>query len=290
LASQREIKKRINSVKNTKKITRTMEMVATAKAKKTSDRVNASKPYSEKLKELMGSLSSLSSSVNSPYLRKPDAIRKAGILVITANRGLCGGYNSNVLKMAKSRVAELKKDNIQYDLYVVGKKGISFFKYQKEAVKEAYTNIDDTSGYKEAEYFANLFLNKFATGELDSVEIISTVYHSSSVQSSETHRILPIEPKTIDSKAKPSTTPVIYEPNPERILESLLPQVVRTAFLKAILEAVCSEQIARRIAMKSATDSANDMIKILTRTYNRVRQAKITQEISEIVAGADSLN
>lgn len=267
-----------------------MEMVATAKSKKTSDRVNASKPYSEKLKELMGSLSDLSSNLNSPYLRKPDQIKKVGILVITANRGLCGGYNSNVLKMAKSRLAELKKSETQYDLYVVGKKGISFFKYQKETMKETYTNIDDTSGYREAEHFANLFLQSFALGEVDSVEIISTVYQSSSIQNSEIQKILPIEPKKTENLKKSAKGSTIYEPNPERILESLLPQVVRTAFLKAILEAVCSEQIARRIAMKSATDAANDMIKVLTRTYNRVRQAKITQEISEIVAGADSLN
>jgi F-type H+-transporting ATPase subunit gamma len=286
LATPREIKKRITSVKNTRKITRTMEMVATSKAKKMSNKVNASKPFAQKIDELMDSLSSLSSSIESPLLRKPEKIQKVALLVITANRGLCGGYNSNVLKMVKIRVTELKEKGIEYELHVIGKKGISFFKFIKEKLASSYTNIDDKAGYSEAEHFANLFKDKFSTGEVDAVEIISTVYHSSAHQTPEISQVLPIEPK---SGGKGSEEFVLYEPSPERILESLLPMVVNMAFYKAILEAVTSEQIARRIAMKAATDAAGEMVKILTRGYNRVRQAKITQEISEIVAGADSL-
>lgn len=285
MATPREIKKRINSVRNTRKITRTMEMVATSKSKKMSNKVNASKPYAQKIEELVSSLSGLASKIHSPLLRKPEKIQKVALLVITANRGLCGGYNSNVIRLARSRIAELKKEGITYELHVIGKKGISFFKFIKEPVVTSHTNIDDKSGYAEAEYFANLFEEKFSKEEVDAVEIISTVYHSSAHQSPEITRVLPIQPKEETIKADVT----IYEPSPERILESLLPMVVNMAFYKAILEAVTSEQIARRIAMKAATDAAGEMIKILVRGYNRARQAKITQEISEIVAGADSV-
>ena len=162
MASPREIKKRIVSVTNTKKITRTMEMVATAKSKKMSNRVNASKPFSDKIKELVGSLASLTDKVESPLLRREESPKKIAVLVVTANRGLCGGYNSNILRMTRSYLADLKKKGIAYDLYVIGKKGISFFKFTKEPVVQAFTNIDDNSGYAEAESFANLFMDAFA--------------------------------------------------------------------------------------------------------------------------------
>ena len=286
MATPREIKKRINSVKNTRKITRTMEMVATSKAKKMSNKANASKPYAEKISELASSLGSLAANVNSPLLRKPEVIKRVGLLVVTANRGLCGGYNGNVIRLARARMHELKSQGIEVELYVVGKKGISFFKYAKESVVQSFTNLDDKSGYDVAEGYANIFKGLFISGKIDKVEAITTVYHSSANQKAEIVSILPIEPP---KGSKISSGLVIYEPSPEKILESLLPEVINMAFYKLSLEAVTSEQIARRVAMKSATDAASEMIKLLTRGYNRVRQAKITQEISEIVAGADSL-
>ena len=286
MATPREIKKRINSVKNTRKITRTMEMVATSKAKKMSNKANASKPYAEKISELASSLGSMAANVNSPLLRKPEVIKKVGLLVVTANRGLCGGYNGNVIRLARARMHELKSQGIEVELYVVGKKGVSFFKYAKESVVQSFTNLDDKSGYDVAEGYANIFKGLFISGKIDKVEAITTVYHSSANQKAEIVYILPIEPP---KGSKKSSGLVIYEPSPEKILESLLPEVINMVFYKLSLEAVTSEQIARRVAMKSATDAASEMIKLLTRGYNRVRQAKITQEISEIVAGADSL-
>ncbi|MCB1193153.1 MAG: ATP synthase F1 subunit gamma [Leptospiraceae bacterium] len=286
MATPREIKKRINSVKNTRKITRTMEMVSTAKSKKLSDRVNASKPFSEKIQELTSSLSDLSSQISSPYLRKPEVVHKIAMLVVTANRGLCGGYNSNILRLARSRIIEYQAKGVECDVYAVGKKGISFFKFTKQKIVQGFTNINEAAGYKEAEYFADLFMDLYANQAIDGLEVISTVYQSSSHQKPEIIKIFPIETKENTSKSMEN---VIYEPNPKEILESLLPFTIKTSLYRILLEALCSEQIARRIAMKSATDAAGEMIKILTRGYNRVRQAKITQEISEIVAGADSL-
>jgi F-type H+-transporting ATPase subunit gamma len=285
LSSPREIKKRIVSVTNTKKITRTMEMVATAKSKKMSNKVNASKPYSDKIKELIGSLASLSSKVESPLLRKEEAPKKIALLVVTANRGLCGGYNSNIIRMTKLKIADLKAKGIAYDLYAIGKKGIAFFKFAKENLKQGYIHIDDKSGYEEAETFANLFMEEFSDGKIDGFEIISTHYVSSAEQVPLLTKVLPIEPPEGSAEVNDL---VIYEPSPEAILNSLLPQVIKTSIFKVLLEAVCSEQIARRMAMKSATDAATDMIKALTRGYNRARQSKITQEISEIVAGSNS--
>jgi F-type H+-transporting ATPase subunit gamma len=285
LASPREIQKRIKSVKNTRKITKTMEMVATAKSKKMSNKVNASKPFSDKVKEIIGSISALASKVESPLLRRPASVKKVALVVITANRGLCGGYNSNILKMTKARINELKENGTEYEIYAIGKKAIGYFKYIKQPLAGGYTNIDDNSGYKESEFFANLFIELFSESKVDSVEIISTQYHSFASQNPGITKVLPLEPA--------ATTEVndnmLYEPSPKEILESLLPMVIKTAFYKAIVEAVCSEQVARRIAMKSATDAAGEMIKILTRGYNRARQAKITQEISEIVGAADSI-
>ena len=262
-------------------------MVSTAKSKKASDRVNASKPYAMKIQELVSSLSSLASVVDSPYLRISDNEKSVGLLVITGNRGLCGGYNNNTIKLAKNRISELESQGKKCKVYIVGKKGISAFKYVGIETEGTFTHIDDKSGFQEAEEFANIFMNAFAKEDVDRVEIISTVYYSSGNQQPEITPVLPFEPKNEGTGLSEN---VIYEPSPAHILHSLLPLVVKSAFQKAILEAVCSEHIARRIAMKSATDAATDMGKMLTRSYNRIRQAKITQEISEIVAGADSIS
>lgn len=264
-----------------------MEMVSTAKSKKASDRVNASQPYAKKIQELISSLSSLASVVDSPYLRIAENEKSVGLLVITANRGLCGGYNTNTVKLAKARIKELTNQGKTCKIYVAGKKGISAFRFSGIETVESFTNIDDKSGFKEAEIFADIFMGEFAKENIDRVEIISTVYHSAGNQKPEVKKVLPFEP---EKGGKTSSDNVIYEPNPAQILHSLLPLVVKSAFQKAILEAVCSEHIARRVAMKSATDAATEMGKMLTRSYNRIRQAKITQEISEIVAGADSIS
>ncbi|MCG6148039.1 ATP synthase F1 subunit gamma [Leptospira levettii] len=289
MATPREIKKRINSVKNTRKITRTMEMVSTAKAKKATNKVNAAKPYADLTRELVSSLSSLAGIIHSPYLRKPDKIRKVAILAIAANRGLCGGFNSNLLRMVKNRIEELKSKGVEVEVHAAGKKAISFFKFAKVELVTSYTNIDDKAGSKEANDLASYFMERFANESVDSVEIISTHYYSAANQKPEITSVLPLQME--ESGTKGSSGPeVLYEPDPKTILENLLPMVIKTTFVKIILESVASEHIARRVAMKAATDAAGEMIKLLTRGYNRVRQAKITQEISEIVGGAEAIS
>ncbi len=291
MAGAKEIKNRIVSVKNTRKITKTMEMVSTAKSRRMMDRVNASKPYATKIAEIMGTLSGLKNQVESPLLRTVDEPKKVALLVITANRGLCGGYNSNVLKMARKRLEEYKEKGVEVELHVVGKKGISFFKFMKIAMTATHTNIDDSLKFTDAEALAEHFMHAFSSGKLDRVEAISTVYHSSASQKPEVVPLLPVGvPADSGEKKKGAAQPdVIYEPDPRVILKNILPHVVKTSFYRVLLEAVTAEQIYRRIAMKSATDAASEMVKLLNRTYNRIRQAGITQEIGEIVAGADAV-
>ncbi len=290
MATPREIKKRITSVKNTRKITRTMEMVSTAKAKKATNKVNAAKPYAELTMELVGSLSGLAGVIQSPYLRKPLKTRKVAILAITANRGLCGGFNSNVLKMVRNRIDEWTAKGVEVEVHAAGKKAVAYFKFAKIPLKSSYTNIDDKAGSSEANILANYFMSAFAKEEIDAVEVVSTHYYSAASQKPEVTSILPLQVEEDTSQKSNSGPEIMYEPDPKTILENLLPLVIRTTFVKIILETSASEHIARRIAMKSATDAAGEMIKLLTRGYNRVRQAKITQEISEIVGGAEAIS
>ncbi|MDH4199420.1 MAG: ATP synthase F1 subunit gamma [Spirochaetia bacterium] len=300
MATLREIKGRIQSVSNTKKITKTMEMISAAKAKRAIDKVHAAQPYARKISDLISSIGSLNTGVFHPLLRKPDQVKRVGILVLTANRGLCGGFNNNVIKLALAKVKEYKQSGIETEVYLVGKKAMSVFKYQKVAFEKSFSHIDDKPVFNDAAELANIFMEKFETGHFDAAEIFFTKYFSSSRQSAFIERVLPLSIKVLDKalgKPSDSNSPknvvsnsAVFEPDEETIISELLPRAIRMAYFQALLESIAGEQIARRIAMKSATDSATDMIKDMTRLYNRARQAKITQEISEIVAGADSVS
>jgi len=293
MATLREIKSRIQAVSNTQKITKTMEMISAAKAKRATDKVHAAQPYAHKLNDLVASLSSFSKGVYHPLLRKPEQVKRIGILVVTANRGLCGGFNNNVIKLAMGKIKEYKQQGIQAEVHLIGKKSVNVFKYQRVDFEKSYTHIDDKPTFAEAAEFADFFMEKFETGHFDAVEIISTRYFSSSRQAAHAGQVLPLSLEPVEQAGvvkKTGSGSAVFEPSAETIITELLPRAIRIAFFQALLESVAGEQIARRVAMKSATDSATDMIKAQTRQYNRARQAKITQEISEIVAGADSVS
>lgn len=293
MATPRELKNRINGVKNTRKITRTMEMVSTAKSKRTVDRVVMSQPYSLKVQELIQTISAGNVEIEHPLLRKVVQPKKVGILAMTSNRGLCGGYNNNVISMAMKRAKEFRQQGAQVETRLIGKKAMSVYRFLKEPYKDGYTEIDDKPTFAEAKSFADYYMEKFTTGEMDAVEFVYTRYYSSSSQRAYTFKLLPlsleIEEKEEKDHSSLEHSNYLFEPNPQEILHDLLPRIIRISFYQAILEAVASEQIARRIAMKNATDAASDMIKMMNREYNKVRQAKITQEISEIVGGADAV-
>lgn len=300
MAGAKVLKKRIGAVKNTRKITRTMEMVSTAKAKRMVDRVNAARPYNEKIVEIMKSMESVVGEGAGvlPLLRQVEHPHRVALLVVTANRGLCGGYNASVLRMARARLVEYQKQGKEVQLFVIGKKGNSYFKFLKVPVKKVITDVDDSFHYDQAKHLSDELISGFAGAHFDRVEVISTVYYSSALQKPRLDVLLPVGAHTEEDEAelakKKLTEPVnratfLFEPAPAFILKRILPHVIRATVFRKILESVTSEQIARRIAMKNATDNAGSMTKSLTRIYNRKRQAGITQELAEIVSGADAI-
>lgn len=288
MATLREIKDRIQAVGNTQKITKTMEMISAAKAKKAIDKVHAAQPYAKKINELIAKVSTIKSEGASPLLRKPEQTKKIGLMVLTANRGLCGGFNNNVIKLAFQKINQYASEGVETEVHLVGKKSVNVFKYRKVGFEKSYIEIEDRPAFEDAAQFADYFMEKFGSGEFDATEIIYTKYFSSSRQSAHVERVLPL---SLDSsEVEPSSGAAIFEPDSETIMSELLPRAIRVIYYQTLLESAAGEQIARRIAMKNATDSASDMIKDMTRLYNRARQSKITQEISEIVAGADSVS
>ncbi|MCE9600178.1 MAG: ATP synthase F1 subunit gamma [Spirochaetia bacterium] len=295
MAGAKVLKKRIAVVRNTRKITRTMEMVSTAKSKRMVTRVNASRPYNEKILEIMESMEHLAGETVLPLLRTTETPHRIGILVVTANRGLCGGYNANVLRMARNRIVEHQKLGREVEIVVIGKKGSAYFKFLKLPMKQVIIDIDDAFQYDQAKQIADSFISDFSMGHYDGVEVISTIYVSSVLQKPIIDPILPVgthkkdESSRAPKKEKKNHSAFLFEPDPKFILKRILPHVIRATIFRKILEAVTSEQIFRRIAMKNASDNAGEMTKLLSRTYNRKRQAGITQELAEIVSGADAI-
>ncbi|MBU43773.1 MAG: ATP synthase F1 subunit gamma [Spirochaetaceae bacterium] len=307
MAGTKEIKKRISSVKNIKKITHTMEMVAAAKSQRMMKRVQGARPYGEKMEEILAGLEHLAGTVDSPLVERKENPKKYLLVVVTANRGLCGGYNSNVLKLARFRILELQKQGKEVEVQVIGKKGASYFRFIKVPVAHVYTDIDDTFKLDQSQQLGRYLMERFIKEETDVIEVISTVYYNSATQLPEVKQMLPIGQES--STEKPTLHPsgktkeesaegkeegyrqnMIFQPDPETIIEKLLPHLVQTVLYRSLLEAVTAEQIYRRVAMKAANDAAGDMTKSLTQQYNRKRQASITQELAEIVSGADALS
>ena len=293
MAGLKDIKKKITSISNTRKITRTMEMVAAAKSKQTIDRVEASTPYSSKLTELLNSLTG-GQNVDHFLVREKEKVQKSALLVVTANRGLCGGYNTNVANLAEKWDRAEEAEGREAHVMMVGKKGISRFRFRKVEVAEKRTDIEDKPSFSQAAEIADGFIESFRNGEVDRVMVAVTRYHSAVVQQADLFQLLPIIPPETDEadgeEASQQNTDFIFEPDPERILEDLLPFSVKHTMYRLLLEAAAGEQIARRVAMKLATDTAGELTRFYTGKYNRERQASITQQIMEIVGGAEALD
>ncbi|MBI4585688.1 MAG: ATP synthase F1 subunit gamma [Planctomycetes bacterium] len=290
MASARDLRKKIRSISNTRKITRTMELVATSKAKRAQDRLKSTTPYSQKLAELLFHLFQ-AGTVDHPLLRTPEDKKQSALFIITGNRGLCGGYNTNVLSLAERTLAREKEAGRSVEVYMAGRKGINRFRFLRLPVKESYTQFDDRPSFSDAAALAQTFIDRFRRGEVDRVLAVSTRYLSAGSQKPELAQVLPIilPPGAEPVKKKSAAVEFIFEPGPAAILESLLPLSVKNRIYRLLVEAAASEQLARRLAMKRATDSAEEMIKTYTRKYNRSRQAGITQQINEIVTGAQAL-
>jgi len=292
MAKGRQLKGRIRSVQNTRKITRTMELVSTSKLKRAQDRVVAARPYAQALRQVLADLVTPDLADSFPLLRAPAPPSKGGptraaVILVTSNRGLAGAFNSNLIKEARRRVEALEAEGYTVDLYGVGKKGIGFFRYlgRKWAVERQ--DIGDKPTVEHAAEIAQPLIEAYAAGELASVDLVQAQYISPLQTPPATVRILPVERPASDPDAPMHD--YILAPSAGAILEQLLPLYVRNTVYRGLVETAAAEHGARRTAMKNATDNAGDILEVLKRTYNRQRQAAITQEIAEIVGGAAAL-
>jgi F-type H+-transporting ATPase subunit gamma len=285
MAQGRELKGRIKSVENTRKITRTMEMVATSKMTRAQDRVAAARPYAQALRDVIGSLYSPDLAEQFPLLRQPATTRRAAVILLTANRGLAGAFNANLIKEARATIARLEKDGVAVDLHAIGKKGLGYFRYIGRAIASSRTDVSDRPSAADAAGLVNDLTDAFARGEIDAVYVIYPAFKSVLSAPPTTVQVLPVTPP----EAGATQRDYILSPDAETILGELLPLYVRNAMYRALVEMTAAFYAAQRTAMKNATDNASDMLKLLGRTYNRARQATITQEIAEIVGGAAAL-
>ena len=285
MAKGRELKGRIKTVENTRKITRTMEMVATSKTKRAQDRVAAARPYANALSEVISSLYSPELAERFPLLRQPARVRRAAVLLLTSNRGLAGGFNSNLIKEARSLLARLEREGTEVEFHVVGRKGLGYFRYVGRAIASNRTDLTDRPTAQDAAELVDGLMRGFVAGSLDAVYVVQAKFNSALSTPPTAVRVLPVEPPA--RRAAPRD--YLLLPSAEAILTELLPSYVRNAVYRALVETVAAEQGARRTAMKNATDNANEMLNVLRRTFNRARQAQITQEIAEIVGGAEAL-
>ncbi len=285
MAKGRELKGRIKSVENTRKITRTMEMVATSKMKRATDRVVAARPYAIALGDMLGHVYTPELAERFPLLRRPAQVKKVALLLLTANRGLCGAFNANLIKEARARMAEWEARGIAVEMHIVGKKGIGYFKYLGKNILTQRIDITDKPSAADAASLVDDLMARFAAGQLDAVYVTGAKYKSALSAPPATDAVLPVTPPAGGGQMRD----FILAPSSDEILQALLPAYVRNAVYRALVETEAGFQSAQRTAMKNATDNATDMLQVLKRTYNTARQAQITQEIAEIVGGAAAL-
>ncbi len=285
MAGAREVKRRIKTVDNTRQITRTMELVATSKLKRATDRVYAARPYADALSDIVSSLYAPELAERFPLLRQPAKNRRAAVLLLTANRGLAGAFNANLIKEARGVLADLRGAGVETELHIAGRKGIAFFRFRGEKMEMMRTDIADYPTVEDAGSLIDGIAARFEAGELDAVYVVSSNFKSAMSTPPGRKKLLPIEP----GEASASADSFILSPEGDLILQRILPLYVRNAVYTSLVENAAAEQGARRSAMKNATDNAGDMLENLTRSYNRARQAQITQEIAEIVGGAAAL-
>lgn len=297
MANLRSLVKRRKAVRNIRKITKTMELIATARFKKALDRATEAEAYTRKIAELAADLSKNAGEVSHPLLATRP-VKKVLMLLITSNRGLCGGYNGSVIREAGARLRELTAAGTPFDLEVSGKRGIAFAKFNRYPTAATYTQFEDKPSFDQVDAVASKYVDLFISGQVDQVQVAYMKFISAARQEPKVETLLPLSSMTVESRkgtpaaAAPAPGPKVdyeFEPEASGILEELVPAAFKARLFKCFLDAAVSEQIARRVAMKAATENAGDLIKEITRIYNRTRQANITKEISELIAGSEAL-
>ncbi|ART68853.1 F0F1 ATP synthase subunit gamma [Mycobacterium dioxanotrophicus] len=301
-ATLRELRGRIRSASSIKKITKAQELIATSRIAKAQARVDAARPYATEITNMLTELAGASALDHPLLVERPDR-KRAGVLVVSSDRGLCGGYNANVLRRAEELFSLLRDEGKNPVLYVVGRKALGYYNFRQRTVTESWTGFSERPTYEDAKEIADTLVTAFMAGAddegdepgadgilgVDELHIVSTEFRS---MLSQTAVALRIAPMVVEYVGEPETGPhtlYSFEPNAETLFDALLPRYIATRVYAALLEAAASESASRRRAMKSATDNADDLIKALTLAANRERQAQITQEISEIVGGANAL-
>jgi F-type H+-transporting ATPase subunit gamma len=294
-AQLRVYKRRIRSVSSTKKITKAMEMISAARIMKAQRAVAASTPYADELTRAVTAVATRSNAKHPLTQENPNAVR-AAVLLVTADRGLAGGYSSNAIKKAEELAERLKAEGKDVRLYVVGRKGVGYFSFRDRPIEDSWTGFSDKPTYADAKTVSATLIDAFVAqgegGGVDELHLVSTEFVSMLTQSPVTARLLPLSlDETIAEETEKGGPFPLYdfEPSAEGVLDALLPRYVESRIYNALLQSAASEHAARRRAMKSATDNAGELIKSLTRLANAARQADITQEISEIVGGANAL-
>ena len=300
MANIRAIVKRLKAVRNVRKITRTMELIATARFKKAMDRATEAAAYTQKIAEIVSDLSGAALSFSHPLLEGRDIQQKSAVLVLTSNRGLCGGYNGGVLRLAVPRMKELREAGQDVSLEVSGKRGLAFLRFQGETADQEYTHFEDKPTFDEVDELASRYIDAYIAGDLDRLDVVYTRFESSSRQSATIETLLPVgslddtDAAVAESDGDGSTDGGAtgdYEflPSAGEILEEIVPASFKARLFKCFLDAAVSEQIFRMVAMKGATENAGEMIDTLSMKYNRARQTQITSELSEIIGGAAAL-
>jgi F-type H+-transporting ATPase subunit gamma len=307
-AQLRVLRRRIRSTQNIKKITRAMELIATSRITKARARVEASRPYAEEMTRVLTELAT-NSALDHPLLVERENPRRAAVLVVTSDRGQCGGYNANVLKAARELEAMLEEQGKDVVRYVIGRKGLSYYRFRRRPVEASWTGFSEQPGYVNAKEVADTLVAAFMAGNddsedgpgedgvlgVDELHLVYTEFKNMVTQVPRAHRMAPMEVEyadqdSDDNQPAPGSQRVYsFEPDPDTLFDALLPKYVSARLYAALLDSAASESAARQRAMKAATDNANELIRNLTLEANQARQAQITQEIAEIVGGADAL-
>lgn len=292
MANPRVLDKRRKSVKNIRKITRTMELIATARFKKAMDRAAAATAYTNRITRLVADLMQTGLTVSHPLLEARDRPQNATLLVLTANRGLCGGFNGNLIRAAGRRHDALGAEVPSVRLEVSGKRGVSGLRYRGLPVAVEYTQFEDKPRFDEVEAIAARYLDQYASGKLDRLDVVYTKFHNPAKQEVVTETLLPLGSLGQSAAPAEAARGSVYEflPTPESILEEVVPTSFKVKLFKCFLDTAVSEQIARRVAMKAATENADDLIKSLSMQYNRARQSRITSELMDLIGGVEAIS
>ncbi|MCA1821848.1 MAG: F0F1 ATP synthase subunit gamma [Pseudonocardia sp.] len=314
-AQLRVLRRRIRSVQSTKKITKAMELIATSRIARAQARVEASRPYASEITKVLSALASAAGTLDTPLLVERENPTRAAMLVVTSDRGLCGGYNANLLRAAEELHALLRDEGKSVTLYLIGRKAVSYYTFRERAIEQSWTGFSEQPSYEDAAAAGDVLVRAFMSGAddengdpgpdgvpgVDELHIVYTEFRSMMTQTPQARRIAPLEVEYVEDEqdetqqrrsdtAAPALAPLYeFEPDADELLTHLLPKYINTRIYAALLEAAASEQAARRQAMKAATDNATELIEDLTREANQARQGLITQELSEIVGGAEAL-